>query len=190
MPSCQALGRDTKCLPSASALTPPRLASHHPSPHHHHHRHHPSPHHPSPPTTTTTAEPLDKGLAEDIESGAVSITWPKKQLADFLSRKYEYDFLAARWAHWGGVLWLLALVVAWADGADGADGQVAGGWGLAARPGSTVCPQQQQPARAPHHATPLAAVAAATLTTAAAAAAAAQVGVGLWPRAQRPQLVA
>ena len=29
---------------------------------------------------TMVAEPLDKGLAEDIESGAVSIDWPRKKL--------------------------------------------------------------------------------------------------------------
>ena len=29
---------------------------------------------------TMVAEPLDKGLAEDIESGAVCIDWPRKKL--------------------------------------------------------------------------------------------------------------
>ena len=37
---------------------------------------------PPPPCSQVTmvAEPLDKGLAEDIESGAVSIDWPRKKL--------------------------------------------------------------------------------------------------------------
>ncbi len=29
---------------------------------------------------TMVAEPLDKGLAEDIEAGRVSIDWPRKKL--------------------------------------------------------------------------------------------------------------
>lgn len=46
------------------------------------------------------AEPLDKGLAEDIERGAVSLTWPRKRVAEFFSTKYEWDALASRsvWA--------------------------------------------------------------------------------------------
>jgi U5 small nuclear ribonucleoprotein component len=49
---------------------------------------------------TMICEPLDKGLAEDIEAGTISLAMPKKQLAELLSTKYEYDFLAARsvWA--------------------------------------------------------------------------------------------
>ncbi|GAX78591.1 hypothetical protein CEUSTIGMA_g6030.t1 [Chlamydomonas eustigma] len=49
---------------------------------------------------TMVAEPLDKGLAEDIESGAVSIDWPRKKLQDFFTSKYEWDLLAVRglWA--------------------------------------------------------------------------------------------
>ena len=46
------------------------------------------------------AEPLEKGLAEDIESESVSITWTKKKLGDFFQTKYDWDLLAARsiWA--------------------------------------------------------------------------------------------
>ena len=60
---------------------------------------------------TMIAEPLDKGLAEDIEQGVrpprprhslqvVSTAWPKKQLGEFFSTKYDWDVLAARsvWA--------------------------------------------------------------------------------------------
>ena len=49
---------------------------------------------------TFIAEPLDKGLAEDIEAGRASIDWPRKRLGDFLQQKYEWDLLAARsvWA--------------------------------------------------------------------------------------------
>lgn len=46
------------------------------------------------------AEPLEKGLAEDIENGVVSIDWPKKKLGDFFVTNYDWDLLAARsiWA--------------------------------------------------------------------------------------------
>lgn len=46
------------------------------------------------------AEPLERGLAEDIESGVVSIDWPKRKLGDFFQSKYDWDLLAARsiWA--------------------------------------------------------------------------------------------
>ncbi|KAK9130534.1 hypothetical protein Sjap_011021 [Stephania japonica] len=46
------------------------------------------------------AEPLEKGLAEDIENGVVSIDWPRKRLGDFFQSKYDWDLLAARsiWA--------------------------------------------------------------------------------------------
>lgn len=46
------------------------------------------------------AEPLDRGLAEDIENGVVSIDWNRKQLGDFFRTKYDWDLLAARsiWA--------------------------------------------------------------------------------------------
>ncbi|XXG72556.1 hypothetical protein AAC387_Pa07g1624 [Persea americana] len=49
---------------------------------------------------TMIAEPLEKGLAEDIENGVVSIDWPKKKLGDFFVSNYDWDLLAARsiWA--------------------------------------------------------------------------------------------
>lgn len=49
---------------------------------------------------TMLAEPLEKGLAEDIENGVVSIDWPRKKLGDFFQSKYDWDLLAARsiWA--------------------------------------------------------------------------------------------
>lgn len=46
------------------------------------------------------AEPLERGLAEDIENGVVSLDWSRKKLGDFFQTKYEWDLLAARsiWA--------------------------------------------------------------------------------------------
>lgn len=41
-----------------------------------------------------------QGLAEDIESGLVSIDWPLRKRGEFFQTKYEWDVLAARsiWA--------------------------------------------------------------------------------------------
>jgi len=49
---------------------------------------------------TTVAEPLEAGLAEDIERGEVMVSWDKKRLGDFFQTKYDWDLLAARsiWA--------------------------------------------------------------------------------------------
>ena len=49
---------------------------------------------------TMIAEPLDRGLAEDIENQVVHADWPKKKLRDFFETKYDWDILAARsiWA--------------------------------------------------------------------------------------------
>ncbi|XP_055327870.1 116 kDa U5 small nuclear ribonucleoprotein component-like [Paramacrobiotus metropolitanus] len=49
---------------------------------------------------TMVAEPLDKGLADDIETQVVSIGWPAKRLGEFFQTKYNWDLLAARsiWA--------------------------------------------------------------------------------------------
>ncbi|XP_078443094.1 110 kDa U5 small nuclear ribonucleoprotein component CLO-like [Wolffia australiana] len=49
---------------------------------------------------TMLAEPLERGLSEDIENGVVSIDWPKRKLGDFFQSKYDWDLLAARsiWA--------------------------------------------------------------------------------------------
>lgn len=43
---------------------------------------------------------MERGLAEDIENGVVSIDWPRKKLGDFFKSKYDWDLLAARsiWA--------------------------------------------------------------------------------------------
>lgn len=49
---------------------------------------------------TMIAEPLEKGLAEDIENEIVSINWNKKKLGEFFQINYDWDLLAARsiWA--------------------------------------------------------------------------------------------
>lgn len=49
---------------------------------------------------TMTAEPLDKELAVDIETGAVSLSWDRKRLGEYIQTKYNWDLLAARsvWA--------------------------------------------------------------------------------------------
>lgn len=49
---------------------------------------------------TMIAEPLEKGLAEDIENETVQISWNKKRLGEFFQTKYDWDLLAARsiWA--------------------------------------------------------------------------------------------
>lgn len=49
---------------------------------------------------TMIAEPLDDGIAEDIESGRVSIKDPIRKVAQFFEEKYDWDKLAARsiWA--------------------------------------------------------------------------------------------
>lgn len=49
---------------------------------------------------TMISEPLEKGLAEDIENQVVNIGWNKKRLGEFFQTKYDWDLLAARsiWA--------------------------------------------------------------------------------------------
>merc|ERR1719424_1971871 len=49
---------------------------------------------------TMIAEPLDKGIAEDIEAGAVDIRWEWKRLGEFFQKRYDWDLLAAR-SVWG-----------------------------------------------------------------------------------------
>jgi hypothetical protein len=46
------------------------------------------------------AEPLEKGLAEDIENSVVSIDWKQKDISDFFQKRYDWDVLSARsiWA--------------------------------------------------------------------------------------------
>jgi 116 kDa U5 small nuclear ribonucleoprotein component len=45
---------------------------------------------------TMIAEPLEKGLAEDIENSVVNIGWESKKIAEFFQTKYDWDLLAAR----------------------------------------------------------------------------------------------
>ncbi|KAI9591912.1 P-loop containing nucleoside triphosphate hydrolase protein [Syncephalis fuscata] len=47
-----------------------------------------------------TAEPLEKGIAEDIEQGRVKIDWPARSIGQFFEQKYQWDLLASRsiWA--------------------------------------------------------------------------------------------
>jgi 116 kDa U5 small nuclear ribonucleoprotein component len=49
---------------------------------------------------TMLAEPLENGLAYDIESGVIRLDWDKKSIAEFFQGNYEWDLLAARsiWA--------------------------------------------------------------------------------------------
>lgn len=49
---------------------------------------------------TMIAEPLDRGLAEEIESGRVSLSWPADEVAKHFQTTYDWDVLAARsiWA--------------------------------------------------------------------------------------------
>lgn len=49
---------------------------------------------------TMVAEPLDAGLAADIESGAIRLTQTRRELKEALGSKYGWDALAVRglWA--------------------------------------------------------------------------------------------
>jgi U5 small nuclear ribonucleoprotein component len=49
---------------------------------------------------TLIAEPLEKGLADDIENGEICMAWDRRRQATFLQSKYDWDVLAARsvWA--------------------------------------------------------------------------------------------
>jgi len=42
------------------------------------------------------AEPLEKGLGEDIEKGKVKLDWEPRRVSDFFTQKYDWDLLAAR----------------------------------------------------------------------------------------------
>ena len=63
---------------------------------------------------TMVAEPLDKGLAEDIERGAVSIEWPRKKLQVGGSRHLTVVcvcvFFGRSWTA-GGIRWLGELLI-------------------------------------------------------------------------------
>ena len=43
------------------------------------------------------AEPLEKGLGEDIEKGKVNIEWEKRRLSDFFTKNYDWDRRLFRW---------------------------------------------------------------------------------------------
>ncbi|KAG8934940.1 U5 small nuclear ribonucleoprotein component [Tulasnella sp. 418] len=49
---------------------------------------------------TMIAEPLERGIAEDIESGRVTMKMPAKERGTFFQEKYQWDLLASRsiWA--------------------------------------------------------------------------------------------
>eukprot|EP00735_Rhodelphis_limneticus_P008737 TRINITY_DN2227_c0_g1::TRINITY_DN2227_c0_g1_i1::g.6655::m.6655 TRINITY_DN2227_c0_g1::TRINITY_DN2227_c0_g1_i1::g.6655 ORF type:complete len:985 (+),score=308.55,sp/Q5F3X4/U5S1_CHICK/61.14/0.0,GTP_EFTU/PF00009.22/2.7e-47,EFG_IV/PF03764.13/2.7e+03,EFG_IV/PF03764.13/8.7e-27,EFG_C/PF00679.19/1.7e+03,EFG_C/PF00679.19/2e-21,Miro/PF08477.8/5.2e-08,GTP_EFTU_D2/PF03144.20/2.8e-07,EFG_II/PF14492.1/1.2e-05,MMR_HSR1/PF01926.18/2.2e-05,Dynamin_N/PF00350.18/0.4,Dynamin_N/PF00350.18/1.9,Ras/PF00071.17/0.0052,Se len=49
---------------------------------------------------TMICEPLEHGIANDIEKGSVSMNWEKRALADWFQQRYDWDMLAARniWA--------------------------------------------------------------------------------------------
>lgn len=49
---------------------------------------------------TLMAEPLETGLATDIETGMVRLSWDRKTIGDFFQKKYDWDLLASRsvWA--------------------------------------------------------------------------------------------
>ncbi|WOL01244.1 small nuclear ribonucleoprotein [Canna indica] len=49
---------------------------------------------------TMVAEPLEKGLAEDIENGVVNIDARQRDISDFFQKRYDWDLLSARsiWA--------------------------------------------------------------------------------------------
>jgi U5 small nuclear ribonucleoprotein component len=49
---------------------------------------------------TIISEPLDKGLAEDIETGQISLIQSKKKVGDYFQKRYNWDLLAGRriWA--------------------------------------------------------------------------------------------
>ena len=49
---------------------------------------------------TMISEPLEKGLAEDIEMGKVDINWDKRKISKFFQSKYDWDLLASR-SIWG-----------------------------------------------------------------------------------------
>ena len=44
---------------------------------------------------TMLAEPLDKGLAEEIENDSISLRWSKDKVSSFFKTRYDWDVLAA-----------------------------------------------------------------------------------------------
>ncbi|RKP04912.1 P-loop containing nucleoside triphosphate hydrolase protein [Thamnocephalis sphaerospora] len=61
---------------------------------------------------TITAEPLEKGIAEDIENGAVKIDWANRDIGQFFERKYNWDLLASR-SVWAFVVHAMYSPVSW-----------------------------------------------------------------------------
>ncbi|ORX70652.1 elongation factor Tu GTP binding domain-containing 2 [Linderina pennispora] len=49
---------------------------------------------------TSAIKPMEQGIAEDIESGKVSLQWPARQVGQFFEANYGWDILAGRsiWA--------------------------------------------------------------------------------------------
>ncbi|KAJ1765058.1 hypothetical protein IW140_006497 [Coemansia sp. RSA 1813] len=49
---------------------------------------------------TIISEPMEQGVAEDIESGEVSLDWPARRVGQFFESNYNWDILAGRsiWA--------------------------------------------------------------------------------------------
>jgi U5 small nuclear ribonucleoprotein component len=49
---------------------------------------------------TMLAEPLDKGLADDIEAEKIDLSWPQSKITSFFEQNYDWDILASRsvWA--------------------------------------------------------------------------------------------
>ncbi|KAJ2551983.1 hypothetical protein EV175_003485, partial [Coemansia sp. RSA 1933] len=49
---------------------------------------------------TIISEPMEQGVAEDIESGEVSLDWPARKVGQFFEANYNWDILAGRsiWA--------------------------------------------------------------------------------------------
>lgn len=43
------------------------------------------------------SEPLEKGLPEDIENGAISLSMEPKKIREFFQTKYDWDALAVRY---------------------------------------------------------------------------------------------
>ncbi len=57
---------------------------------------------------TIISEPLEKGLAEDIEGEVVQIAWSKKKIGEFFQSKYDWDLLVGSSLHlgiWTGGYW-------------------------------------------------------------------------------------
>ena len=42
------------------------------------------------------AEPLERGIAEDIERGRISIRMPAKERGEIFEKQYQWDLLASR----------------------------------------------------------------------------------------------